>query len=110
MNKFTFTLFVVLSFLLTSAISIFSYPSADFKSVSSKLEKRANKRKLISSNTKFTYYWVSFESDFKSSRQVTIRTCSKKPIATVNRDFAIEMKLEGSGVSKSGKVFNLGGK
>ncbi|CAI2162666.1 6952_t:CDS:2 [Funneliformis geosporum] len=82
---------------------------ADDEGHGSVLEKRAaNKGKLLSSKAEFTYYWVVYESDYKSSNQVTIRTCDKKPIATVNRDFAIEMKTEGTGVSKSGKVLNFG--
>ncbi|CAG8441701.1 10085_t:CDS:2 [Funneliformis caledonium] len=97
MTKYTFFLCLLLPILFISATPTFSFPAA-----SSEIEK------LLSSKSVFTYYWVSFESDHKSSRQVTIRTCDKKPIATVNKDFAIEMKTEGTGVSKSGKVFNFG--
>ncbi|RIA91585.1 hypothetical protein C1645_875354 [Glomus cerebriforme] len=62
----------------------------------------------ISSNSKFTYYWVEFESDYKSTKTVNILTCDGVKITTVNLDFANAMKIEGTGVTKDGRVLNLG--
>jgi len=90
-----------------------SLPTSKFSDelISSNLEKRATPRgKLISNKSAFTYYWIAFEADRKTTATVTLKDCKKKTVATVNRDFAIEMKTEGTGVGKSGSVFNFDGK
>ncbi|RGB26255.1 hypothetical protein C1646_674949 [Rhizophagus diaphanus] len=66
-----------------------------------------NPAKNISSKSEFTYYWVTFENDFKSTKTVDVKTCKGKLIATVNLDFANDMKTEGTGITKSGRVINL---
>ncbi|RIA91584.1 hypothetical protein C1645_692519 [Glomus cerebriforme] len=93
-----------------SATLSLSLPAFPFSGelISSKFEKRGTpQRKLISNKSAFTYYWVASEASHKTSAQITIKDCKNRPVATVNRDFAIEMKTEGSGISKSGLVFNF---
>jgi hypothetical protein len=114
MSKFLAFL-VILTFTLMIATLSLSLPtpqsSAD-ELISSTVEERATSPfgKLISNKSVFTYYWVASETEHKSTGQVTIKNCKKQTIATVNRDFAIEMKTEGSGLAKSGNVFNFDGK
>lgn len=69
-----------------------------------------NPTQTISSKSEFTYYWVAFESDYKSTKTVDVKTCKGKLIATVNSEFANSMKTEGSGITKTGRVINLSGK
>ena len=66
--------------------------------------------KYTKSKSDFTYFWVEFESDYKSTKTVNILTCKNVKIATVNADFANAMKTEGTGITKDGKVINFGGK
>jgi len=106
-NMFLFATIAIFSLFLMSALSL---PIPYDESISSQLTKRSQPAgsKLISSRSKLTYYWVAFESLHKPGSTVTIKTCNNKPLATVLRSFVIEMKLEGTGVTKSNRVFNLG--
>ncbi|GBB83548.1 hypothetical protein RclHR1_10240009 [Rhizophagus clarus] len=109
MSKFLAFL-VILTLTLTIAtlsLSLPTFQSSGGGLISSSVEKRAPFGKLISSKSVFTYYWVASEADHKSTATVTIRDCKKRAVATVNRDFAIEMKTEGSGRAKNGAVFNF---
>lgn len=113
MSKF-FAFLVILTFTLTIASLSLSLPTSQSSSgeLISSVEKRASSPfgKLISSKSVFTYYWVANEADHKSTAKVTIKDCKKRTVAVVNRDFAIEMKTEGSGRAKNGAVFNFDGK
>lgn len=114
MSKFLAFL-LILTFTLMIATLSLSLPTSQLSAdelISSTIEKRATSPfgKLISNKSVFTYYWVASEVDHKSAGLVTIKDCKKKTIATVNRDFAIEMKTEGSGRGRSGDVFNFDGK
>ncbi|CAG8499524.1 6668_t:CDS:2, partial [Funneliformis mosseae] len=72
------------------------------------LNKRENVNgPLISKKSEFTFFWVESESDFKSTKTVDIKSCNGKKLATVNKDFADAMKLEGTGITKDDRVFNL---
>jgi len=97
MNKLAifFALFAILFALVSS------FPTNIF-------EKR-QKGNQISRSSDFTYFWVAYESDFKSTKKTDIKTCGKKTIETVDSDFAKSLRIEGSGITKSGKVINLGG-
>ncbi|CAG8611829.1 7922_t:CDS:1 [Paraglomus occultum] len=55
-----------------------------------------------------TMYWVTSENDFKPSGKTTIRTCQGKSLATVKSNFAEALRIEGTGITSSGKMFNLG--
>jgi len=107
-TKFLLAAFAILSLFLMSALCL-PTPVSD-ESTSSQLSKRGvpSGSKLISDKSKLTYYWVAFESLHKSGPTVTIKTCRGKPLATVLRSFAVEMKTEGTGVAKNGRVFNFG--
>src|SRR5438034_11718157 len=112
MSKF-FAFLLILTITLMIVTLSLSLPTPKFSDelTSSNFEKRATPRgKLISNKSAFTYYWVASEEDSKSTGKVTIKNCKKQTIATVNRNFANEMKTEGSGVSNSGDVFNFDGK
>jgi len=104
MNK----LLIFLAFLLMGATLSFTLPTISDGSPSS-LEKRVapSDARLIKRNAKLTFYWVANEADRKSKATVTIRNCRKQVVAVVNRDFAVEMKLEGSGRGKDGTVYNF---
>ncbi|CAG8659462.1 1860_t:CDS:2 [Rhizophagus irregularis] len=103
---------LILTFTLMIATLSLSFPTSQLSAdelISSTIERRATSpfTKLISNKSVFTYYWVANEVDHKSNSVVTLKDCKKRTVATVNRDFAIEMKTEGSGRGKSGDVFNF---
>lgn len=55
----------------------------------------------------FTMYWVTAEADFKPSGKTTIGNCQGRPLATVRTNFAEALRIEGTGITLSGKMFNL---
>lgn len=110
MNKFLFATIAIFSLFLMSALSLPVPNPVSDESISSQLIKRGlpSGSKLQSKKSELTYYWIAFETLHKPGPTVTIKTCNNKPLAKVLRSFAEEMKTEGTGVSKAGKVFNFG--
>jgi hypothetical protein len=108
MTKFLLVTFAIFSLLLMSVLSL----SASYPDDLSWLTRRAAPKNatLISRGSVLTYYFLVFEEDQKPGPTVTIRSCKKKPLATVLRSFAEKMKTEGSGYSKDGKIYNFDGK
>jgi len=115
-KTFTLLTLVALYFIASVSSSPLNSLSATFDD--SSLERRAQKEvkpkfKTLPAdkkNVKFTYYWVSFEDDFKSQtkNRVTLETCDKQILGRVDPKFAEALRTEGTGVAKDGSMFNLG--
>ncbi|KAI8082804.1 uncharacterized protein BX664DRAFT_267842 [Halteromyces radiatus] len=70
---------------------------------------KKEKRKLLQSNTAFTYYWIATPDSYKSGgKSVTIKTCSGKSLGKVSENYGDALVMEGTGVLGS-KIVNLGG-
>jgi hypothetical protein len=70
---------------------------------------KKEKRKLLQSNTAFTYYWIATPDSYKSGgKSVTIKTCSGKSLGKVPENYGDALVMEGTGVLGS-KIVNLGG-
>jgi hypothetical protein len=93
-------------------LTLFTIFSTLISSIPTPFDKRQSFKptQTISSKSAFTYYWIEFESGYKSTKTVDIKSCQNKPIVTVNLDFAKAMKTEGTGITKTGRVLNLGGR
>lgn len=64
---------------------------------------------LLQKKSAFTYYWIAVQSDYRGGNANTwVGTCGGKRIARVNKKFADNLHMEGSGIVK-GHVLNLGG-
>jgi len=105
MIKFLLVTLAISSLLLMNVLSL----PTPFPDESSQLTRRALPKdaKLINRRSVLTYYFLAFEADQKPGPTVTIRTCNKKPLAKVLRSFAEQMKTEGTGRAKNGKVYNF---
>src|SRR4051794_13769656 len=100
MNKHSISL-MILFIMITYASSLPTTLESGLPGPSNHLEKRESvKGPLISKKSDFTFFWVEFENDFKSTKTVDIKTCNGKKLATVNKGFADAMKIEGTGVAK----------
>ncbi len=94
--------------------SVSSSPLLSFdRSKFSSPERRAQLKSLPADkkNIAFTYYWVSFEKDYKSQtkNRVALKTCDNRVLARVDPKFAEAIRLEGSGITNDGNLYNLGG-
>ncbi|KAJ3185195.1 hypothetical protein HDU87_002763 [Geranomyces variabilis] len=58
----------------------------------------------------WTNYWLAFENEHPATADVEIRLCDHTPVATVNRDFAIAARMEGTAILSDGRMLNLGSK
>jgi len=56
---------------------------------------------------RFTMYWVTHETEFSLGSDTALKTCSGTTLANVSKQYANTIRLEGSGVLRSGKVLNL---
>jgi len=114
----TFTLLTLVALYFIASVSSTPLNSLSATFDDSSLERRAQKEvnpkfKTLPAdkkNVKFTYYWVSFEGDFKSQtkNRVTLKTCDKQILGRVDPKFAEALRTEGTGVAKDGSMFNLG--
>ncbi|KAG1463599.1 hypothetical protein G6F46_003024 [Rhizopus delemar] len=78
------------------------------KKTTKKTTSKKETRKKLQSQSAFTYYWIAQPDDYKSGKDVSVKTCSGKKIASVSEDYADALVMEGTGVVGS-KIVNLGG-
>ncbi|RUS12800.1 hypothetical protein BC937DRAFT_86967 [Endogone sp. FLAS-F59071] len=65
-------------------------------------------QELLQRGSAFTYYWIAVQSDYVGGKANTwVGTCGGKRIARINKNFADNLHMEGSGIVK-GQVLNLG--
>jgi len=88
-----------------------SWDDDDTADNSTELEKRygggVSGTKLVQKNVPMTYYWLALQNEYSTSgKKVWLGTCDKKKIVEVSEDFAVNIRMEGSGIA-GGKVLNL---
>ena len=54
-----------------------------------------------------TYYWVAFEGDYSGTADTVLETCAYEYLATVPYDFAVALRLEGTGKLNDGRLLNV---
>ncbi|KAK9717738.1 hypothetical protein K7432_005958 [Basidiobolus ranarum] len=62
---------------------------------------------VLAERMKFTYYWISEESDFTGPKDVELQSCSGETLATVSQQFASAARMEGTAILGDGQVINL---
>ncbi|CAG7728562.1 unnamed protein product [Allacma fusca] len=56
---------------------------------------------------RLTMYWVVHESSMKLGSDTALKTCRGQILANVSHQFALKIRLEGSGVLRNGRIINL---
>ncbi len=54
-----------------------------------------------------TYYWVAFEGDYSGTADTVLETCAYEYLATVPYDFAVALRMEGTGKLNDGRLLNV---
>ena len=54
-----------------------------------------------------TYYWVAYEGDHDGAADTVIETCDVEYLATVPYDFAVALRLEGTGKLLDDRLLNV---
>ena len=54
-----------------------------------------------------TYYWVAYEGDYTGAADTDLEECDYDYLATVAYDFAVALRLEGTGKLEDGTMLNI---